>query len=122
MKRSLWDKFEAFPPITCRLLARTRTPGGGIRAMTSEEIAAASGMSLMEVNSLAWLPSWDNVPVIKVRQFSEACGVDLTDRAQLRGHSSYIRRGASWKYLKQSPLWDVYYKPMIAAYLQYRAR
>ena len=90
--------------------------------MTSEEIAARGGMSILEVNSLSWLPSWDTVAVSKVRQFSEACGVDFTDRALLRGHSSYIRRGASWKYLKQSPMWNDYYKPMIAAYIQYRVK
>lgn len=120
MKRSLWRKLESFPPITCRLLARTRTPGGGVRAMLSEEIAAASGLSTMEVNSISWLPSWDNVTVAKAKLFSEACGVDFTDRARMREHSAYIRRGASWTFLKQSPLWETYYKPMIGAYIKHR--
>lgn len=121
VRQTLWTKLSEFPPIACRLLARTKTPRGGVRAMTVEEIAKAAGISVLEVNSLSWKASWDDVPYKSIRRFVEACGIDLTNRADLRKHAAYIRRGAPFKYLKRSSDWDGVYKPMIIAYVSTRS-
>lgn len=121
MRQTLWQKLAEFPPVACRLLARERTATGGVRALTSAIIAQRSGMTVMEVNSLSWLTSWDSVPFVKIRPFMEACGIDLTNKEILRTHSSYIRRGAPFKYLKLSPDWEKVYKPLIIAYVSTRA-
>lgn len=117
MRPNFWQKLNEFPPIACRLLARERTISGGVRAMPASAIALKAGMTTMEVNSLAWLTSWDSVPLAKIRPFMEACGVDLTNPQILRTHACYIRRGASFKYLKLSPDWEKVYKPLIIAYV-----
>lgn len=105
----------------CRLLARDRTSTGGVKAIPVAIIANRAGMTIMEVNSLSWLTSWDSVPFVKIRPFMEACGIDLTNKEILRTHSSYIRRGAPFKYLKLSPDWEKVYKPLIIAYVSTRA-
>lgn len=121
MRQNLWQKINQFPPVICRLLARERTPTGGVRPLTAVAIATRSGLSVMDVNSLSWLGSWDNVPFHLIRPFMEACGVDVTNKEILRTHSCYIRRSPSFKYLKSSPDWDKIYKPLIIAYVSSRA-
>ena len=116
-KLSFWEKLDRFPPIVCRLLARRKQASGGIVAMTASEIASRGGMTVCEVNSLSWLTSWEGVPMRQVRQFSLACGVDFCDRANMREHSAYVKRCASFKYLKKSPEWDSVYSHMIRTYV-----
>lgn len=120
MSANIWDKLDTFPPIACRLLARKITKTGGTVAKTVHEIASTAGMSVMEVNSLSWQPSWDSLTVDELKRFSLACGVDFTSRDIMRAHSSYLRKNPSFKYLKKSPEWENVYKPMIVAYVQSR--
>lgn len=117
MRQNLWQKINQFPPIVCRLLARERTPTGGVKALSATLIAVRASLTAMEVNSLSWLTSWSDVPFHKIRPFMEACGVDITNKEILRAHACYIKRGASFKYLKQSPDWERVYKPLIIAYV-----
>lgn len=120
MRLTLWQKLESFPPIACRLLARIKTPTGGVRAMTTLEIAERSGLTEADVNSLSWRTSWDEVQYKQIRAFTEGCGVNLTDRAIARMQAAYIRRGAAYKYLKKSSEWLSLYKPMILLYVKSR--
>lgn len=119
MKISIWDKLNRFPPIVCRLLARRKLASGGVVALSSEEIAQRSGMTVMEVNSLSWQSSWDDVSISKLRVFSKACGVDFTNSIVLREQAAYMRNNPSFKYLRKNEQWDSLYKPMILSYLNH---
>ena len=118
MKRTIWQKFEEFPPIVCRLLARQVVDACAVRALSNAEIAKSSGMTELEVQSLSHLTSWDDVPVGKMRRFMSACNVDLNSRSNLRLHVAYIRSTASWKYLKRSPEWTTFFQPLMKAYVR----
>ena len=92
MKPDFWSKLDRYPPLVVRLLACKRVPGKGKVAITDEEIATRSGLALSEIKSLSWLASWDGVPVSRVRQFSEACGVFFNRRSSMRTTSNISRR------------------------------
>lgn len=118
-KKSMWDKFKDFPPIVCRLLSRTGEEGA-IRPLSTAEIATTSGLTTMQVMSLSWRDSWDDVPFRDMKRFSEACGVYLDNRNNLRKHTSYIKGMPTWKYLRKSPLWRELFEPLIREYLHSR--
>lgn len=118
MKADFWTKLDRFPPVAVRLFASRRVPGKGKLALTDEEIAVQSGMPLSEVKSMSWLDSWDNVPMRRVKQFSEACGVYFTNRASMRTLTCYLKNRPSYHYLRKSPLWKDQFQPMIALLLQ----
>lgn len=125
MTQTFWDKLDAFPPIMVRLLARTNTQGGGVRPLTNEEVAANWRLTdpsrkASDVISFSWKMSWDGVPIGQVRGFTEACGIYLEDRNNLRKHSVYVRRVPTWKYLQRSPLWAELFSPLARAYLAHR--
>lgn len=108
-----------------RLLARTPTQGGGVRPLTNEEVATNWRLTdptrtSNDVISMSWKMSWDGVPLGQVRGFTEACGVYLEDRNNLRKHSVYVRRVPTWKYLKRSSLWNEFFYPLATAYIASR--
>lgn len=117
MSLNFFDKLATFPPIVCRLLARRTQVNGKAVALTDEEIAAASGLSLTKVRSLSWLTSWDDVSVSELRAFSLACGVDFTSRDSMRAHRSYINNAPKFTYLRKHRDWRTFFEPMVRAYL-----
>lgn len=121
MRQTFWDKLKEFSPVTCRLLARTVTHRGGARAMTNAEISNLSGLSIAEVNAISMLTTWDRVPLFKIRAFTEACGIRLCDRNSFRSQCAYMRRGPTFEYLKSSPDWETFFKPLILAYVSTRS-
>lgn len=117
---TLWEKFEQFPPILCRLLART-TDGHGVRALSVEEISRTSELDGLTVRAFSWLPNWEYVTLADTEKFMRGCNVDIGDRNNLRTHTGYIRGNAQWKYLKKHPDWLTVYEPMIKAYVEYQS-
>lgn len=117
---TFWEKLDSFPPIVCRLLARTRSDTGGIRPLSTEEIAQRFMTNPMNIMSLSWRCDWSGLDVKTVRSFTEACEVFLEDRDNLRKHAAYIRRVPTWKYLQTSPDWETLYRPLAIAYLEHR--
>lgn len=127
MIKTFWNKLDDFPPAMCRLLARTSTPRGGVRPLTNEEIASHWRLTdptrtSSDVMSFSWRMSWDGVPLGQVRGFTEACGIFLEDRNNLRKHAVYIRRIPTWKYLQRSSLWKELFEPLARAYIEARSR
>jgi hypothetical protein len=113
MKPDFWSKLDRYPPLVVRLLACKRIPGKGKIALTDEEIAERSGLALSDIKSISWLASWDTVPMGRVKQFSEACGVYFTSRGSMRTISCYLNNRPSYKYLRKSPMWKGQFQPMI---------
>jgi hypothetical protein len=88
---------DRVPPNLCRILARR-----GRKAMTNQEIADASGLTLKRVGEIARLVSWGKVGVAQASAFASACGVDLVKQGQVR---KYLMRkeGCRLGHLKQAP-------------------
>lgn len=90
-------RFNRFPPMLCRLLARTRH---GTRPMTTVELSAASGLTRERVTQISGLPSWEHLPLRDIEAFSRACGVNLLapheQRKFLRRRKrAYLERAAA---------------------------
>lgn len=110
-----WKKIERFPPVACRLLAR-KLYG---RPLTSSEIAKASGLTVLRVEAISEQSSWAGIDVLELRAFTEACGIFLEDHGKMKRIEQYIARSPKFTYLRRSPLWQDYYKPLLNKWKQY---
>ncbi|MCR6656594.1 MAG: hypothetical protein NVV63_12470 [Opitutus sp.] len=104
---SLEARLQRFTPITCRILARRVRAKGGVVALTDEEIAAGSGLSVPEVAKLSRLRTWTGVPVDTMLAFTKGCGINLSSRDSMKTHSAIIRRSSDVpRYLRTAPHWE----------------
>lgn len=127
---SLETKLKNFPPIAVRLLARTESmkrsgiPGTlhWCHALTTKEIAAASGLDPQKVEAISKLQSWDGVPVDMMMNFLRGCGADLDDRNWLsnsrRMQTNFFSKRSLPRYLLKSPEWHTVLHPLIALWVQ----
>lgn len=104
-----WDQIDRYPPCLVRLLARV--PRG--RPLTNSEIAEKSGLSEGQIVSLSHCTDWAGVDIYALKAFSQACGVDLFNSKDMRRVTDYIRKRPSFRYLKVSSEWDIFYKPLV---------
>lgn len=108
----LWITLERFPPVAIRLFART--PGYGPKAITDEEIAERSGLTIQRVSVLSRLVSWDTVQVGEMRAFMTGCLLDPADPKEIRRISQYINKGlvGKFRYLRRSPMWHAQFREL----------
>jgi hypothetical protein len=65
--------------------------------------------------------SWDGLPIKTLREFSQACGMDFTNSAQMRRADQYvIERGllAKATFLRRSPHWKTHLEPLLELWLK----
>jgi len=120
MALKIETKLTRFPPLVCYLLARIG-PTASQRHPGDEAIAKAAGMTVNEVRSLAWNPSWDTCTVEQMIRFSNACGVNLNDRFGLHNHANIIKRNgnARFGYLRKDARWKHWFQPILLSYEDY---
>lgn len=82
----LREKLNKFPPFLCRFVARKKH---GLRPVTDQEIADASGLSISTVCWLSKLKLWDTISLDTIERFSTACGVNLLHTAR---HVDFLKR------------------------------
>lgn len=113
---TLWQRIDRFPPILIRLLARH--PRG--RPLSTAEISERSGLSPVQVEAISQSVTWDGIDIPTARKFLCACQIDLMNPAQMKRVTVYMRgkvtsRGripTPYRYLKTSPDWERYYRPL----------
>jgi hypothetical protein len=119
---NFWKRTELFPPIACRLFARTggSKTGESVKPMGDDEVVRRSGLPLSTVELLSGMTTWDSVSVDTMRRFTRACRMDFTNAVQMRRASQYMRRGLirELRYLKRSPEWESKWKPMAIKWRQ----
>lgn len=116
--KSFWTRCERFPPLLCRLLARDGSYGP---PLTSIELAQRTGLSEFEILTLSDQVDWRGVDIYTMRKFTEACGLDFTDRVAMKRVHTYLkgktvagqRVAPRFGYLRKSPLWQTLYEPLI---------
>ena len=112
-----WQRLEVLPPCAVRLLAKKANDIPlAEQAMTDEEIAASSGLSVTVVRLISWRLDWHGVELPVARAFLQACGVDPTNESDMRRVRDYIGGKPKWKYLKHSPQWLTTFQPMMKLY------
>ena len=110
---SLYQKLDRFPPVLVRLLAKN--PDGS--AMTDNQIATKTihYLSIADVKRLSFLTSWDQVVISQMLGFCQACGVDFSNREQMRNANRYLK-DPKFVHLKNSPEFPAF-KLMLKTYL-----
>lgn len=98
---NLWKKFDRFPPVLVRLLARW--PDG--QMLTDQVIAGAAGMDDAEVHWLGCQPDWREIPVDEARRFLQACNCDLADPVVYKNLTRYLRRYGKFDHLRRDDEW-----------------
>ena len=116
--RKIWRRFALFPPVLCRLLARHPR----WRALRTEEIAERSGLNHWDVARYSEFMGWDSMRLPDVVAFLRGCDTDFTDPVTWKRLRTYVSRNPSFPYLRRSPDWDDYYKPLIRRYHEYLER
>ncbi len=112
------DKFyklcRRYPPILVRLLARDNG-----QAMPYYQIASRAHLSELDVFVLSEQRSWDNIPLGRLRDFTRACHLDFTSRADVNRVECYLHRNGNkppFRYLVKSGYWQNYYLPLLVAW------
>lgn len=118
-RHTIWQLMEIFPPVACRLLAKTS--GTHPRLLTDNEISIASGLPLTTVQSLSQATDWEHVATGIMRRFCQACGTDFANHRQVRRALQYIRVGllAKTTYLRRDEHWNLKWEPMLNKWLAY---
>lgn len=116
---SLPEKLDRFPPVVIRLLARKQR-GRTVTAMSDQDIAAASGLSVGQVKSVSRLTNWGTVDVDTLQAFCKGCGADLDNRDWLRKNAAYMASIRSIpRYLRQSDHWSHTFEPLISIWVRH---
>jgi len=103
---------QSFPPILCRLLARHK----GGRPLTTGEIDSVaypidSNPALVE--ALSKTTRWDSIPFGDMHCYLVGCRIVFTSTVDMRRVTDYLRKNPNFEYLRKSPEWDSYYKPLL---------
>lgn len=118
MALSLERRFNRYPPIVCRLLARQGRRGYAI-PLTDRQIAQRSGLAVSDVKALSWKTTWNDVTVSTMFSFSKACGVDFSSRDNMNLHTKYIKSKNRWLYLRRDKEWATRWLPMLQLYSEH---
>lgn len=118
--KNVWQLFDEYPPILVRLLARGSRGG----PLSAQQIAMRNPLFPYEVEAISQQTSWAGVPVDKAIAFLKACGVDFADRRQMRRIRQRLLKepktpGGRFAYLKRSPEWESYFKPLLQRYVSH---
>ena len=110
---STWDRLNEFPPALVRCMAREKIKGKRVRALSDEEVAIASDLSVDIVRGVSVQSSWDDIPVGLARKFCEGCRFDPLVSEDRNRAGSYMRSNPQFTYLKEHPHWVKTFLPLV---------
>lgn len=116
---NFWKLMAKFPPVLVRLLARRRTGGKHVVALSSEEIAIASGLTLERVREIQLSENWNEITLKEAELFCLGCRFDpcnFADRNRYRAYTNQCKNNPTknwWKYLRTSPHWGSEFVPLV---------
>jgi hypothetical protein len=121
---TFWQRCIDYPPCLVRLLARH--PYG--KPLTTIEIQALSypnyiGRAMSEALSAPMIEAlsselgWGGIAVMNAAQFMRGCSVDFCNPDHMRRVDDYLRKKPTFRYLRASPQWEDYYKPLMKRWI-----
>ena len=110
------EKFDNFPPVLARLLARRKLSRGHSQPLSTDEIAAAGQFDPLMVMKYSKETSWSAIVVHDALAFLQGCGLGIDDVDAWRRTMTYLSLSPTFSYLRQSPHWKEYYLPLIQLY------
>ena len=116
--KTFWARAVAYPPVACRLLARTN--GRHPSVLTDEEIAKRGGLDVAVVKAVQWKTSWSGIDIETMRQFLAGCTMDFENSVHMRRTDQYARKRLLQRltYLKRDKDWFTKWKPMKEKWLE----
>lgn len=110
------ERLQCFPPILCRLLARVDG-----RPKTFDQIAHDSGampdiinmLSPGEIASISRLTNWKGFSVHQALALQRGTVGTFDNTQAMRRLDNYLRHRPTFAYLRRSPEWETYYKPLL---------
>jgi hypothetical protein len=115
---TIWQRVERYAPCVVRLLARKQLG----RPLTDEEIAERSGLTVSHVAMLSQRTDWVGVDVPTMRKFLVGCGCDFTKYKQHKRMDCYLKSKPTFRYLRISKQWETLYQPLMAKWLEAKAK
>ena len=106
---NLLHRLDDVSPMLCRLLARQRYG----KPLTTQAIAAESGIPSPMVEAYSWSASWDGIPIKHAFKFAEACGVSFVSTKSMNRVYNYLNKNPTFQYLRNDPKWKEYYQPLL---------
>lgn len=103
------EKFQNFPPVLVRLLARHRYG----RPFSGDEIAETSDLILPHVQTYSWHTHWSHIGVTDALKFMDGCGLGIDDHQAWRRTVGYLNHKPTFRYLRASPDWERFYKLLL---------
>jgi hypothetical protein len=115
---NFWNAFASHPPALIRLLARTRR-GKTVVAITAEEIAIISGLTLSRVTEISLQTNWADVSLAEVERFCLGCGFDPTSSQHRNREKAYAKTCQQprprFLWIRRSPRFASEFLPLIVA-------
>ncbi len=106
------DRFNNFPPILVRLLARQ-----DCKPLSSRHIEAHSGLDLATVEFISQQTDWKEIRLPDALDFLRGCDLVIDDTAAWRRTMDYLSKRPTFRYLRCCEGWKVYYEPMVKKWL-----
>lgn len=117
-KQNFWKLIGEYPPPQVRLFAKT--PGGGrtASAISDEELAIATGITLARIREINYSPTWDGVTLSEMKAYFVACNFDPTNSVHRRRVEQYYhvcmnRQTRPFLYLRRHPKWESQFLPLV---------
>lgn len=111
-KRSPWKILEKYPPVFVRLYAKERSGERVHCALSDQEIAIRTGLTLDRIKQISKLVSWDDVTVGDARLFCQGCNFDPFSYVDRNRLAAYSRKG-TYAFLRNSSHWKSTFRPLI---------
>lgn len=108
----LIQRLDDVSPMLCRLMARKRYG----RPRSSKELSDLTGIALPVIEAYSWSASWNDIPIASGFKFARACGIDFASTRSMNRAYAYLNKNPTFKYLRQDPQWETYYKPLLLAW------
>lgn len=115
MPTPFWSYLDQYPPVLVRILSRNAG-----HAVSDEEIAVQSGLSLDRVRFISDQVTWNAVPIGEAKAFMIGCDMDLSIHATRKRAYDYIRKRCSFAYIRKSPVYKTQLLPRVKILERYR--
>lgn len=106
------ERLLSYPPVLVRLLARHPYS----KPLSTPEIMVRSGLSQGNVAFISEQLDWSSVTLPNAIAFCDGCGLGIGDARAWRRVRDYLSRNPTFRYLRASPEWGPYYKPLLQAF------
>lgn len=110
------EKFDNFPPVLVRLLARRKLSRGHSEPLAEVEIGLRAHLDQLAVTNYSKQTNWSAIVVPDALAFLRGCGLDIDDVAAWRRTMTYLSLNPTFNYLRESAQWKAYYLPLIQLY------